>query len=190
MAWKRKLKCKPESDTTSYRRAGSVEELTRRNVETIIRLEEAASAKRNRFDRIADNITTFCGSMRFVLLHASWYGAWILANLLLAPEHRWDAFPFPLLTLVVSLEAIFLSTFILISQNRQSALNERRSQLDLQVNLLSEQENTKMLELLKKIGEQVGVDLADPEVAALEEATRPHKLLQQIDQTMTKSETR
>ena len=183
-----KLNCRDDRES-SYRGARSVEELTRRNVETILRLEEATQADRSGFDCMADRITTFCGSMRFVLFHAVWYGTWIIGNTALPPDRRWDPFPFPFLTFVVSLEAIMLSTFILISQKRQSALSERRAQLDLQVNLLSEQENTKMLELLRKIGEKVGVDLSnDAEVNALEEATRPQKLLQQIDQTMAQSE--
>ena len=170
------------------RRRHSVEELTRRNVETIVRLEEATQNGCSTFDRIADAITKFCGSMWFVAFHVVWYGIWIIGNTALPPERRWDPFPFALLTLVVSLEAIFLSTFILISQKREALLGERRAELDLQVNLLSEQENTKMLELLKKIGEKVGVDLAnDPDVEALEEATRPQKLLQQIDQTRAKA---
>ena len=173
----------------SPRRTHSVEELTRRNVETIMRLEEATQNGCSTFDRIADWITKFCGSMRFVAFHVLWYGTWIVGNMVLPPERRWDPFPFALLTLAVSLEAIFLSTFILISQKREGLLSERRAELDLQVNLLSEQENTKMLELLKKIGEKVGVDLShDPDVEALEEATRPQKLLQQIDQRKAKSE--
>lgn len=186
----RKLKCR-NNGKSSYRRPKSFEELTRRNVETILRLEEATQASRNNFDRMADAITRFCGSMHFVIFHVIWYGGWVLGNTLLPPSRRWDPFPFAFLTLIVSLEAIFLATFILISQRRQSALSERRSQLDLQVNLLSEQENTKVIELLRKIGKKVGVDLSDdPEVEALEEATRPHKLLRQIDQTMAKAEER
>jgi len=188
MQRKRKLKCQDEHHS-SYHRARTVEELTRQNVETIVRLEEATKAKRNRFDQMADTITRICGSMRFVAFHFFWYAAWIVANISLPAAEKWDPFPFALLTLVVSLEAIFLSVFILISQNRQGALDERRAQLDLQVNLLSEQENTKMLELLARIAEKVGVDLSDdPEVQALEEATRPQKLLQQIDQTMARNE--
>lgn len=171
-----------------YHQPRTVEELTRQNVETIIRLEEATKAKQSRFDQIADGVTRVCGSTLFVVIHVVWYAAWISANLVLPPDRRWDPFPFSFLTLTVSLEAIFLSVFILISQNRQSALSERRAQLDLQVNLLSEQENTKMLELLEKIGRKVGVDVSDdPDVQVLEEATRPKKLLQQIDQTMAKS---
>jgi uncharacterized membrane protein len=185
---KQKLACE-EGDRRPYHQARTVEELTRRNVETIIRLEDATKARRTRFDRIADAVTRICGSMRFVVIHVIWYGLWIAANIMLPEQRRWDPFPFPFLTLMVSLEAIFLSVFILISQNRQSALSERRAQLDLQVNLLSEQENTKMLELLEKIGEKLGVDVTDdPDVQVLEEATRPHKLLQQIDQTMARTE--
>jgi uncharacterized membrane protein len=168
--------------------ARTVEELTRRNIETIIRLEEATKGRRTRVEVVADAITRFCGSMSFVWIHVIWYGAWIAANVLLPARERFDPFPFSFLTLVVSLEAIFLATFILISQNRQSTVSDRRAQLDLQVNLLSEQENTKMLELLEKICRKMNVDLShDPEMQVLEEATRPQKLLQQIDQTMAKN---
>lgn len=182
-----KLDC--EKAARERRRHGrSVDELTRRNVETIIRLEEATRAGRTTAECLADEITRFCGSMTFVWVHVIWYGAWIAANTLLPAGQRFDPFPFSFLTLIVSLEAIFLATFILLSQNRQRALDERRAQLDLQVNLLSEQENTKMLELLEKIAERVGVDLSDDaEIRILEEATRPQKLLQQIDQGMAKN---
>ena len=187
-----KRKPNPKPHTPGLHPSGAaVDELTRRNVETICHLEEAANAQRDRFDHIADGITRFCGSMRFVIFHALWYSAWIILNLAGPPAWRWDPFPFPFLTLIVSLEAIFLSTFILVSQNRQAVFNERRSQLDLQVNLLSEQENTKMLEILRKIAEKVGVDISnDREEEAFEETTHPQKLLQQIDRTMAKSNNR
>ena len=178
-----------KAKSKGYHQPRTVQELTRRNVETIIRLEDATKAQRTRFDKLADGVTRVCGSMRFVVFHVVWYAAWIIANVGLPAAQRWDPFPFAFLTLTVSLEAIFLSVFILISQNRQSALSERRAQLDLQVNLLSEQENTKMLELLEKIGEKLGIHMSDdPDVQALEKATRPRELLQQIDQTMAKSE--
>ena len=92
--------------------------------------------------------------MAFVWVHVAWFAAWIVWNTIL-PIANLNPFPFSFLTLAVSLEAIFLSTFIMISENRQERVSERRSPLDLQINLLSEQENTKKLELLGKIGEML-----------------------------------
>ena len=93
-----------------------------------------------------------------------WFGSWIIFNDF--TSLAFDPFPYTFLTLVVSLEAIFLSTFILISQNHDTQLSERRNHLDLQINLLAEQENTKMLELLQAIASKVGVT-RDPEVDTL-----------------------
>lgn len=158
----------------------SVNELTKRNIDCIRDIEEAAKAERSSSDRIAVAIANFCGSMTFVWVHAIWFGAWILANSLPGLSHI-DPFPFTFLTLVVSLEAIFLSTFILISQNHDSKISDRRNNLDLQINLLSEQENTQMLMMLKAIAEKVGVkiDLQD-QVEALAEETEPKQLINQI----------
>src|SRR5262249_11289607 len=119
----------------------TAEELTERNVELIRQLEEAAKQERTKSDLVAEVIARFCGSMTFVWVHVVWFGGWIILNLIPGIEHI-DPFPFTFLTLVVSLEAIFLSTFILISQNHDARISERRNHLDLQINLLSEQENT------------------------------------------------
>src|SRR6185312_10263749 len=125
----------------------SVEDLTQRNVELIRKLEESAKQERKRSDLVAEAIANFCGSMTFVWVHVVWFGGWILLNLIPGVPH-FDQFPFTFLTLVVSLEAIFLSTFILISQNLETRISDRRSHLDLQLNMLSEQENTKMINIL------------------------------------------
>jgi uncharacterized membrane protein len=163
---------------------GSAEELTAQNVQTIIRLEQSTDAERSPADHVADLITRFCGSINFVWVHVLWFALWIVGNVLLGKKSI-DPFPFNLLTLCVSLEAIFLSTFILISENRQSRIDERRSRLDLQINLLAEQENTKMLKLLKEIAVTLGVDPnKDPSTAILEQATRPEVLVAQIDETI------
>jgi uncharacterized membrane protein len=100
------------------------------------------------------------------------------------PSRDWlDPFPFPLLTLVLSIEAIFLSIFILMSQNRAAKVSDKRSHLDLQLNLLAEQENTKMLLMLEQIGRAVGAEVdAGADVQALAEATEPEVLSDQIDQ--------
>jgi uncharacterized membrane protein len=167
---------------TAYRQKESESDLTRKNVEAMRKLEEAAMARRTGPDRIAAAIARFCGSMTFVLVHAVLFAAWIGYNSLPWFE-AFDPYPFTFLTLVVSLEAIFLATFILISQNYDMRVTERRNQLDLQINLLSEQENTKMLQILERIAKQLGAHVSDdPQVRALEEATRPETLARQIDE--------
>lgn len=169
------------SSSPSYRKSQTSEELTQANVTAIAELEKAELSHRSLSDRISDSIARFCGGMAFVWVHVIGFGAWILANTLpgLKP---FDPFPFTFLTLVVSLEAIFLSTFILISQNADKVLTERRNHLDLQINLLAEQENTKMLALLGRIAEKLEITVSDdPTLEVLEEATRPDKLAEQID---------
>jgi uncharacterized membrane protein len=90
-------------------------------------------------DRVADRITTFAGSMNFVYIHAAWFAVWIAANVgLFGAALVFDAFPFGLLTMIVSLEAIFLSTFVMISQNRQAERADIRSDLDFENNVRSE----------------------------------------------------
>ena len=95
---------------------------------------------------------------------------------------HFDPYPFTFLTLVVSLEAIFLSAFILIAQNRAAVLSERRNQLDLQINLLTEQENTRMLQLLSAVARKLDVAVRDdPSAEVLAQATRPETLAEQIE---------
>jgi len=159
----------------------SAEQLTEQNVETVTKLEEAARAQRTSTDRLAERIASFCGRMTFVWVHVIWFGGWILLNVIPGIP-RVDPFPFTFLTFIVSLEAIFLSTFILISQNLDSRISERRSHLDLQLNLLSEQENTKMIVMLHAIAAKVGADLTqDPHLKALSEETQPERLIEQIE---------
>jgi uncharacterized membrane protein len=158
------------------------DDLTRENVQSMRRVEEAALANRSRADRIAAFIARFCGSMPFVWLHVLAFAFWISANSWPGLAH-WDPYPFTFLTLVVSLEAIFLSSFILISQNYELRISDRRNQLDLQINLLTEQENTKMIQMLERIAKKVGVDTgSDPDVRILKEDTDPEKLVAQIEQ--------
>jgi uncharacterized membrane protein len=160
----------------------SIGELTQRNIEAIANLERAAGAHRGRGDRIADWITRFVGSMLFVYIHVVWFAIWVVANsaAFVPARYHFDPYPFTFLTFVVSLEAIFLSTFILISQNHEEGLAQRRSHLDLQVNLLSEQENSKILEMLESIQQHLGIAV-DPGARALEERTEPQRLADEIE---------
>ena len=113
-----------------------------------------ASQRRELEDRVSGSITDFAGSMRFVYIHTLWFGLWIIVNagLLLSMGLGivpFDPFPFGLLTLVVSLEAIYLSTFVMIAQNRQSALADARAQSDYAVNVQAEAEIAKLLHLVE-----------------------------------------
>ena len=103
-------------------------------------------------DRVADVITSFAGSLNFVYLHTVWFLTWVLLNVgLFGASFEFDKFPFGLLTMIVSLEAIFLSTFVMVSQNRQAARSDIRAQLDFETNLRSEIWSV-------HIGEKLGVD--------------------------------
>lgn len=171
----------PASDPP-VRAARGADDLTRQNVRAMRELESAAVARRTLADRAAAAIARFCGSVTFVWIHLLVFSAWIGYNAL-SPFEPFDPYPFTFLTLVVSLEAIFLATFILISQNYDMRVAERRNQLDLQINLLAEQENTKMLQMLERIARKVGAHIDnDPQVRALEEATRPETLVEQIEE--------
>ena len=170
----------------SYHTPSTVEELTEQNVRLIAELDAAARSKRTPTDRVVDTITNFCGRILFVWVHVFWFATWILVNSLphLPRRLHWlrfDPYPYPLLLMIVNLEAIFLTTFILISQNRQSKLAERRNHLDLQINLLSEQENTKLLAMVHSVVEHLGIPDGDPDVDVLEASTRPDRLVKQIE---------
>ncbi|GAB3650008.1 DUF1003 domain-containing protein [Ramlibacter alkalitolerans] len=158
-------------------------DIARRNVRTVRELEALAVADPSFADKAASFVARFCGSIYFVLAHALLFGGWIVFNSIPGLPH-FDPFPFTLLTMFGSLEAIFLTSFILIAQNYTMRVSERRSQLELQVNLLAEQEATKTLQLLEEIARTVGASKGhDPEVAALAKATRLDTLAREIDQT-------
>ena len=149
-----------------------------KNVNKIVAIETAQKRNRTIGEKISEGIAMFCGSMIFVWVHVAWFSLWILLNSVF--QIQFDPFPYTFLTLVVSLEAIFLSTFILISQNHETQVTERRNHLDLQINMLAEQENTKMLELLHAIAKKVGVAVDDEAMEALKEQTEPETLVEQI----------
>lgn len=161
-----------------YTSADSLEKEIKSNIKKIARIEEAQRESGTLGEKISEAIAAFCGSMVFVYVHVIWFGVWIVVNVI--PKFQFDPFPFTFLTLVVSLEAIFLSTFILISQNHETEVSDRRNHLDLQINMLAEQENTKMIELLQLIAVKVGIDCDDIETKALLEPMEPDRIVEQI----------
>lgn len=153
-----------------------------RNIRTIIDLRLKAARERTLQDRIADAITSFSGRMIFVYVHILWFALWILLNTGHFGVRAFDPFPYGLLTMVVSLEAIFLSTFVLLSQNRQSEEAERRADLDLQIGLVTEHELTRVLQMLDAIQDKMGIENdEDSDLADLEMETKPEDVLAEIE---------
>ena len=121
------------------------------------------NAGRSRMERIADAMTGVAASTPFLLLHATWFAAWISWNVGVFGLRPFDPFPFGLLTMVVSLEAIFLSLFVLITQNRESAIAELREEVTLAVELNTEAETTKVLQLVLGLYSRLGFPIGKDE---------------------------
>ena len=154
----------------------------RRSVAEIVRLEQRDRITMSRSDRIADWVTGFSGSMVFVYLHVVWFAVWVSLNRGVFGISPFDPFPFGLLTMIVSLEAIFLSTFVLLSQNRQALQADRRSKIDLQLDVISEQEASKILRVLDLICTKLDIDLsADRDLQEMEHVTDLAQLMDEID---------
>ena len=160
----------------------------RKNIEAVAKLEEDFNRNRSVADRIADAVGGFSGSLKFVVLHVVIYGLWILINLGRIPGIApFDRFPFLLLSVVVSLEAIFLSTFVLMKQNRMSRRADQRANLDLQINLLAEREMTLVLQMLQRISTRLGVRLSGAEIEELSEHTSVEALAGELREKMPDS---
>ena len=128
------------------------------NVQTIKRWERAILLARSKAEQVSDWIACTAGSGPVMVLHVVWFGAWIVVNVGVIRRVRpFDPFPFPFLTMTVSLEAIFLALFVLASQNRLARQSDKRSHLDLQIDLLAEREMTAVLQLLQDITRHLDV---------------------------------
>jgi uncharacterized membrane protein len=153
-----------------------------RNIRTVLAQRERRAGRRSLQERLADAITDFSGHMGFVYLHVVWFAGWIGWNLGAFGARPFDPYPFGLLTMIVSLEAIFLSTFVLISQNRISDDADRRANLDLQIGLLTEHEITHGLRMLDQIHHRLGLkEEAGTDLKELEAEVRPEDVLEEIE---------
>ena len=156
--------------------------IVERNIDAIDEYRREAEEARTFRDHIADVVTRFSGSIPFIYFHVLWFGVWVLANLEIGGFHAFDPFPFGLLTTIVSLEAIFLSTFVLVSQNRQAAIAERRAELDLQINLLAEYEVTRILTLIDAMAKKMNLDECDKEeIKELKKDVKPEAVLKELE---------
>lgn len=153
-----------------------------RNIRALQRRHQREEANATAEQRLARTITDFTGSMLFVYLHIAVFGAWIVLNLRWIPGiPAWDP-TFVILAMLASVEAIFLSTFVLITQNRMAAAAEARALLDLQINLLAEHEVTKLIRIVTAIAAQLNVDAeAGPEIDELKNDIAPEAVLDEIE---------
>lgn len=159
--------------------------VAQRNIEAIARLEKKSAQRHTRGERIAEMTTRVAGGVAFIVLHVVWFTLWICANVGLIPGVTpWDPFPFSFLTLVVSLEAIFLSLLVLMSQNRLTRDADKRAQLDLQINMLAEQESTATLRMLEKICTHLGVNFEADEEKYLAKKTDVNVLAKTLDEKL------
>jgi uncharacterized membrane protein len=160
----------------------SMAKVVDRNIRALLEHRQEQQVSRSREERIADAITAFAGSMRFVYIHLLVFGLWIVINLGWLPVlPRFDP-SFVVLAMVASVEAIFLSTFVLISQNRMAALADKRADLDLQVSLLTEHEITRLITLVTAIAERMELEAAqNPELAELSRDVRPEKVIEKME---------
>lgn len=142
------------------------------NIQQLLARHEDRIRHRSLQERISDTITDFSGSMAFVWLHVAWFGVWIALNVVMTST-GFDPFPFGLLTMLVGLEAIFLSTFVLLSQNKMQAVADQRAELDLHINLLAERESTLILTKLVRLERHLGIAVPEDEVRLAGELIEP-----------------
>jgi uncharacterized membrane protein len=160
--------------------------ITERNIEDIVRLQQDAEKTRSRAERLADLVARVAGSTPFIILHVVWFALWTILNTgMISGVEPWDPFPFSFLTLVVSLEAIFLSLLVLMAQNRLTKDADKRAHLDLQINMLAEQESTATLRMLEQICQHLGITHRSEEEHELATATDVSELAKSLDGKLT-----
>jgi uncharacterized membrane protein len=157
-------------------------QVVERNIKALLARQQQEDRKRTWQDRTADAVTRFTGSMAFVFIHLVIFAGWILWNVGWLGLKPFDE-SLVILAMFASVEAIFLSTFVLISQNRMAALADKRADLNLQVSLLSEHEITRLVVLVREIAQKLDIaEARDPEIAELAQDVHPERVLDTLEQ--------
>ena len=158
------------------------------NIESIAQIEQEFVRQRSRVDCIGETISRYAGSIGFAVAHVCGVAAWMAINAGVTSFRPFDPYPFSFLGVLVALEAVFLSTFVLMSQKRQARQDEHWAHLNLQIGLLSEQEMTKMLQMLTLVCNRVGVKTSqDRELKEMVEKTPIAHLAQELAQNLENS---
>ncbi|WP_347159101.1 DUF1003 domain-containing protein [Pontibacter chitinilyticus] len=162
--------------------SGSMSHVVERNIEALLERKQQEDKKRNIQDKAAATITRFAGSMAYVYIHLALYGLWVLWNVGWLGLKPFDE-SFVVLGMIASVEAIFLSTFVLISQNRMSTQADKRAELNLQVSLLSEHEITHLIKLVRAMAEKMDIpESFNPEIDELAKNVAPEKVLDKVEE--------
>ena len=160
-----------------------------KNIQAIIDLERQTRGNRSRLDRVTDTVSGLASSPAFIVAHVFWFTFWLAFNTL-SPQ-KFDPYPFSLLTLTVSLEAIVLTGFVLMAQGRMTQQADKRAHLDLQINLLAEQELTAILKMQCLLAEGAGIDLTsvDPRLDQLRSRTDVQRLAAALESELASVDT-
>jgi uncharacterized membrane protein len=161
--------------------------LAKANIDTIMQIEQAYLRQRSGAGRLGEAVSRFAGSMYFFVAHIVGFAGWIVGNMGVIPGiFPIDPYPFSFLALIVALEAIFLSTFVLMTQNRQARQAGHWAHLNLQIGLLGEQETTKILQMLKLVCARLGLDkvASDGELTEMVGKTSVGMLAQELAQNL------
>ena len=162
-------------------------EHTQSHIDSIAKQEHEFLEKRTLSERAGDAIAGFAGSLVFVMAHALLVLTWVLVNAEGLPGiSRFDPYPFSLLGMIVAVEAVVLSSFILMRQNRMAKRAERRDHLNLQIDLIAEKEITKLLQMVRAIGAHLGIEhiAEDRELSQFSQATSVETLTQRLEDTL------
>jgi uncharacterized membrane protein len=159
---------------------GGTIQVIERNIEALLERQRREESARTLQQRIADGVTRFTGSMAFIHAHLLMVAAWTLVNVGWTPLRPFDP-TFVLLATVASVEAIFLSSFVLLTQNRMQAQAERRADLSLQISLLTEHELTRLMKLVSQISTRHPAVDTDPELQELQRDVVPEEVLDVIE---------
>jgi uncharacterized membrane protein len=153
-----------------------------RNIGALLEARRAQEERLGLTQRFADAVTSFTGSMGCVYLHAAFFAGWLLWNVGVLGVKPFDPFPFVMLAMIASVEAIFLSTFVLMTQNRMSRLADQRADLNLQISLLAEHEITRLIRVIDAMAHRIGVPAEELEnVDELKKDVAPEVVLQEIE---------
>jgi uncharacterized membrane protein len=161
-------------------------QIVERNIRALLKRGKQEEKEKTVEEHIADSVTRFTGSMLFVYIHLVLFGIWIIWNVGWLGIKPFDP-SFVVLAMFASVEAIFLSTFVLISQNRMNAQADKRADLDLQVSLLAEHEVTRLITLVTAIAKKMEIQEAyDPEIEELSKDVQPEKVLDTMEKHQKK----